>query len=175
MAKNIFRDNRGYGLVEMLVYTALLGIIFLVIVGVVSLVGRTNSRIVSVITLNSGASAAMERMIYEIKNATKVYAPTSNFGTIVDPQLSLATTIGAEAGEGTTYVDFYLDNATIFMKQEGSEPIALTSPDISVEELSFNYYKNDKRESVKIDFTAHPVSGLSSSVTTHLVTAVAFR
>lgn len=175
MAKNIFCDNRGYSLIETLVYTALIGIIFLVIVSVAMVIGRANSRIVSLIELNSGASSATERMAYEIKNAARVYLPSSNFNTTTNPQLSLATSIGAQTGENLAYVDFYLENNTIFLKQEGSDPVALTPPDISIEDLSFNYYKNDARESVKIDFIAHPVNSLSSFAAVHLITTVALR
>jgi type II secretory pathway pseudopilin PulG len=175
MAKNIFRGNRGYTLIEMLVYVGLIGIIFLVIVSFTMIIGRTNSRIVSLIKLNSAASAAMERMSYEIKNAARIYTPTSNFATTTNPQLSLATAIGAQAGENLAYIDFYLENNTIFFKQEGASPVALTPPGISVQDLSFNYYKNGARESVKIDFIARPASGLSSAAAVHLAATVALR
>lgn len=177
--KNI--DNkRGYALIEMLIYIALLGIIMVVIVGVFFTISRTNSRIVATIEINSNAYSAMERMAYEISNAENIYFPTSNFINygIYDPlksQISLVTKQAVSANENEAYIDFYLENNTIFMKQDGVAPIALTSANVSVESLDFNYYKNDSRESVKIDFTVKSKNILNTDSKIDLSTVIALR
>ncbi|MFH0923332.1 MAG: type II secretion system protein [Candidatus Falkowbacteria bacterium] len=175
----ILKSKKGYTLVEMLLYVALLGIITVVIVGVFFTISRTNSRIVSLIEINSNAYSAMERMAYETSNANNVYLPTSNFTNNYDEakakQFSLATRQAVSANENIAYVDFYLENNTIFMKQDGANPVALTSSNVSVQSLDFYYYKNGERESVKIDFTVKPNNILNSEVKINLITVIALR
>lgn len=176
----ILKNKKGYTLVEMIIYVALLGIITIVIVGVFFVISRTNSRIVSLIEINSNAYSAMERMVYETSNANNIYLPTSNFTNynytaLKAKQFSLVTGQSVPANEGTAYIDFYLENNTIFMKQDGADPIALTSSDVQVQSLNFYYYKNGTRESVKIDFTVKSNNILNPNAKINLVTSVALR
>lgn len=183
MLKNIGKNSQkknGYTLIELLVYIALFGAISLIMMGVFAVVNRTNAKIVSYTAINTNAYSAMDRMIYEIANSGHVYTPTSNFvnfnyNALKASQLSLATAQGAVSPEGLSYVDFYLENETIFLKKEGASPIALTSPNISVQNLQFSYYKNDSRESVKIDFIVKSKSVLDTASNIHLATVVALR
>ncbi|MFH0923635.1 MAG: type II secretion system protein [Candidatus Falkowbacteria bacterium] len=176
----ILKSKKGYTLVEMLLYVALLGIITVVIVGVFFVISRTNSRIVTLIEINSNAYSAMERMVYEASNARKIYLPTSNFtnynynGTKA-AQFSLATSQAVPANESIAYLDFYLENNTIFMKQEGLSPIALTSSNVSVQNLNFYYYKNGTRESVEINFTVKSNNILNTETKIDLSTVIALR
>lgn len=173
--------NSGYSLVELLVYIALFILIALTIAEVFSMITQVNNRIVSAVELNSSAAEAMERMMYEIKNSDHIYTPTSNFmnynyDAVKASQLSLATGQSPQAGESLAYVDFYLQNNTIFIKTEGSPgPVAITTPAISVQSLQFFYYKNGSKESVEIDFTAIPSNALDSGMTIHINTVVALR
>ncbi len=182
MTTDNFKEKRknGYTLVELLVYIALLGVISLVIIGVFMTISRASSKANVLIEINSNSYSAMERMIYEIKNASYVYTPTSNFinynyNSGKPSQLSLATPLDLSANETSGYIDFYLENNTIFLKKDGVNPIALTSDSILVQSLSFSYFKNDKRESVKIDFTAHSTNALNPNASIHLVTTAALR
>lgn len=183
MLKNIDKNSHkknGYTLVELLVYIALFGAISLIMMGVFAVVNRTNAKIVSYAAINTNAYSAMDRIIYEIANSGHVYTPTSNFvnfnyNALKASQLSLATGQGAIAPEDLSYVDFYLENNAIFLKKEGANPIALTSPNVSVENLQFSYYKNGSRESVKIDFTVKSKSTLDPASNVHLVTVVVLR
>lgn len=176
----VLKNKKGYTLVEMLIYVALLGIITVVILGVFFVISRTNSRIISMIEINSNAYSAMERMAYEASNASNIYFPTSNFANYnfdaaKAKQFSLATKQAAAANENTAYLDFYLENNTIFLKQDGAAPVALTSSNVRVESLNFYYYKNDSRESVKIDFTIKSNNILNLDASINLATTVALR
>lgn len=178
--KKELKGENGYTLIEMLVYTALLGVITVVIVGIFFTISRTNSRIVSLMETNSNAYSAIERIAYEVSNAKNIYLPTSNFVNYnynvgKATQFSIVTRQAAPANETTTYLDFYLENNTIFLKQDGAAPIALTSSNVKVQNMNFYYYKNDKRESVKIEFTVESKNALNANSNINLATTVALR
>lgn len=167
-------NHQGFTLIELVIYIALIGVMVAVVAESFMVVIKLNSRIVSISEMNSNASAAMERIIYEIQNAKYVYTPTSDF-TVTSPQLSLATAQGASAEEGMTYIDFYLENNTIFLKTEGASSVALTTPAMSVENMQFSYFKNGDTESIKIDFIVRPKNNLTSNSSIHLVSVAALR
>ena len=176
----ILKKSSGYSLVELLVYITLFILVALTIAEVFSVIFQVNNRITSLVSLDSATSEAMERMIYEVKNSNHVYTPTSNFANYnynaaKASELSLATGQNPPAGEDLSYVDFYLENNTVFIKTEGASPVAITPPAINVESLQFSYYKNGSIESVEIDITAKPNSVIDSGLTIHLDAAVALR
>ena len=174
-------DKSGFTLIEMVIYTALVGIISVVLFGIIFFVIRVNNKITSLSIVSSNAHSAMERMTYEIANSKYIYLPTSSFDVCNgDPgkecQLSLATEVDATANEDITFVDFYLENKTIFLKKEELIlPVALISSDVFVSKLEFSYYKNGSRESVTIDMTVQSKNSAISDSTIHLINTVALR
>lgn len=174
------KNNSGYTLIEMLAYVALVGIVTVFIYSVILFICNDNKRIVNLTKINSNAYSAMERMRYEVENSNYVYLPTSNmanydYDATKADQLSLATKIGALSPDDITFVDIYLENGTVFIKEEGSSPIALTSSRVSVSDLSFFYYKNGSRESVTIDITIEPKSSSVSNSSINLIGVIALR
>lgn len=169
-----FYKNGGFTLIELVVYIALIGIIIAVVSETFLVVIKLNNRILAASEVSVNASAAMERIVYEIQNAQYVYTPTSNF-TIATPQLSLATAQNASEAEKINYIDFYSQNNTIFIKTDGVDPAALTSSNVIVENMQFSYFKNGNTESVKIEFNVKPKSGLNSNLNIHLVSVAALR
>jgi len=179
-------DKSGFTLIEMIIYTALVGIISVVLFGITFFVIRANNKITALSKVSSNAHSAMERMTYEIANSKYIYFPTSNFVNYNSDlsegnQLSLVTEIGASANEDVTFVDFYLENDTLFLKKEGSvpmtpiAPIALVSSDVLVSGMEFSYYKNGSRESVTIDMTVQAKNSAISDSTIHLINTVTLR
>jgi hypothetical protein len=122
----------------------------------------------------------MERLIYETSNANNIYLPTSNFtnynySALKAKQFSVVTSQSVSGNETTAYIDFYLENNTLFMKQDGSSPVALTSPGVNVQSLDFYYYKNGTRESVKIDLTVKSNNILNPDAKINIITSIALR
>lgn len=168
-------DKSGFTLIEMIVYVALVGIISIVLFNVTFFVIRANNKIIALSRVSSNAHSVMERMTYEITNSKYIYLPTSNF-SLSDVQLSLVTEVGASSNEDITFVDFYVEDSTLFLKEEGlDDPIALTSSDVLVSRMKFSYYKNDSRESVIVDMTIQAKNSAVSDSEIHLVNTVALR
>lgn len=178
--KKILKNKGGYTIIELLVYMAIIAIVAVVIFDIIFFIYRINNRIVSVIQTNSGAYSAAERIIYEIQNAKYVYKPTSNFANYgydatKSDQLSLVTSAGVSLPETTSYIDFYLENNTLFIKKDGVDPVALTASNLIVSDLSFNYYINDWRESIVIDLTIKPNNTLNSDSSIRLTSTATLR
>ncbi len=173
---NISKNKEsGFTLIEMIVYVALVGIISVVLFGVTFFVIRANNKIIALSKVSSNAHSVMERMTYEIANSKYIYLPTSNFSSS-DAQLSLVTEVGASSNEDITFVDFYVENGTLFLKEEIlDDPVALTSSDVLVSGMKFSYYKNDLRESVTVDMIIQAKNSAMSDSTIHLVNTVALR
>jgi len=177
---NISHQEKGFTLIEMVIYVALVGIISVVLFGIIFFIIRLNSKIIALSRVNSNAYSTMERMTYEIINSEYIYLPTSNFenynyNAFAEKQLSLATKIGSPVEEDINYVDFYLESDTLFIKEEGMSPIALTSSDVKVTRLEFSYYLNDTRESVQIEIDIKANNSPLSDSEVNLISTVALR
>ncbi len=177
------KNSLGFSLIEMIIYVALVGIITVFIYGIILSIYCNNKRIISLTKINSNAYSMMERVRYEIENSSYVYLPTSNivnyddyYNSTETSQLSLATKIDILTPEDDiAFIDFYLENGVVFLKKEESEPIALTSSDVSVSNLSFSYYENGWRESVTVGFTIESKDSSISNSSINLISTIALR
>ncbi len=167
------KKHNGFTLIEIIVYVALFGIVVSVVLDVIMFVYSTNKKTTSYMQVNSDALSAMERMTYEITGSQYIYLATSSFDNPSSGQLSLATEIYATANDDITYLDFYVDSNTLFLKKDGQDPVPLTSKNVSVSTFNVSYYKNGARESVKIDMTIQSLSNPSSEI--NLSNTVALR
>lgn len=174
----------GYTLIEILLYTALVGIVSVIIIEVVMIISKTNAKITVLTEASYNASDIIERISYEARNSKYIYRPASNFrnynfNAAKGDQLSLATTQTVLTGENIGYVDFYIENNAVFFKKDGSNPVALSSPDMIIESINFYYYKNSsgnrQRESVTIDLAVKPKNNFVSGSSVHIINTVALR
>jgi len=169
------KEDKGFTIIEMVVYIALISIILTVLFNMISLTFKTNNMILSWSKVNSDTHSSLERMTYEITNAQYVYLPTSNFSISPGGQLSLVTESGLTANEQKAYMDFYMENDTLFLKKDGLDPVALTSSDVVVSDLEFSYHQNGNRESVTIDLTIKSAKVDMSEAEIHTVSTITLR
>lgn len=172
------KNNSGFTLVEMLIYVALFGLIVGMIFNMMLLVYGMNKKITSYSGVTADAQSAMERIVYEVTNAEYFYLPTSNFANYnyvasKSGQLSIATEKYATANDSIIFMDFYVESGTLFLKMDGYDPVPLTSSNVNVSGFSLDYFKNGKRESVRINLVAQ--SAIQPSVSINLVNSVAIR
>jgi len=138
---NIFISNgnawqRGFTLIEMVIYTALLGVIGVVLVSFLISNLQAYNKIEARQQVFNNLNASLKLITDEIKFAQSIYTPTSVFDSDAG-QLSLETASNVPTGETTTYVDYYLDNGRIYEKQEGTSASPLTSEQVRVTALRF--------------------------------------
>lgn len=116
----------GFTLVEILVYIAVLSIVILAISSFLLWSIQSNNKAKVMRETLDNARRAMEIMTYEIKGAKSI-SPTST-----------ATYLSLEKKDGS-YIDVYLDETTLYRKEESKDPIALTSNKVEVNNLEFTY------------------------------------
>lgn len=138
--------KKGFTLIEMLVYVAVLAILTLAISSFVLWTIRSNTKAKVMRETLDNARRAMEIMTYEIKEAESIYTPIAT-----SSQISLETIKYLPNGETTTYIDFYLCDTRLCLKKESQDPIALTSERVEVNNLIFSQFVTASSSSVQIN------------------------
>jgi competence protein ComGC len=146
------KNSRGFALVEVIIYIAVLSVIMLVIATFFLWVNKASTKAAVMEETLNNANKVMEMIVYEIKISQEIYQPTSIFASDIG-QLSLKTTEFKPDGESATIIDFFICNDNrICLKKESQNPIFLTSESVSVEKLKFDLVFNDELEpSVSVD------------------------
>ena len=132
--KKGLKKEKGFTLVEILVYSAVLAVMLLAISNFFLWVKRANNKTRSQRQVLNDSAIAMEILSNEIKSAKEIYDPT----TVEDSpgQLSLKTAKNVPAGEDETYVDFYVCENRLCIKRESESQEALTSDKTEITKFS---------------------------------------
>ena len=171
-------NNKGFTLIEVLIYATIFVIIGVVIssyfIQIVSVTETSRRARES----NDNASRAMNVITQEIRHATAVYTPTSEFGTI-SGQLSLETTRDLPDEENTTYVDFYLDDEGIYVRREdqfhgeNKQPELITSEKVRVTNFTFTHLTGGTDTSIQVNLTVEYIDAASGPKTPVTLTQTA--
>jgi len=140
------KNYKGFMLVEVLLYVAVLTIIITVVGSFFLWIVRSNTKARVTRETLDNSRRAIETMTYEIKEAKSIYSPTADSN-----QLSLETIKYLPDGEEISYIDFFLCGDNLCMKKESEDPIALTSDQVEVSELVFTQIATGTVPSIQID------------------------
>lgn len=157
---NNINKNRGYSLVEIIIYLAIFTSVSLVVINslIVSMssfsVVRSNRDI-----LESG-TLAMERISREIRNANSVATANSTLGSSPGT-LELNTT---DINDDPTTIKFTMANGAINLYAGGTLTGNLLGSNISVTSLIFRHIITTEGEAVKIEMTLSDTRTKQSNV-----------
>ncbi len=128
--------TRGFTIIEVIAYVAVLGIIGTSFSAVFlwGVKTYTKSQVMQETTWN--AKRAMDAIVQEVRGAEDIYSPTTS-GT----QLSLETTNYTTPGHPTSFIDFFLCEEKLCFKRELQSAVVLTSNNVRVTQLSFQEVK----------------------------------
>jgi prepilin-type N-terminal cleavage/methylation domain-containing protein len=165
--------RKGFTLVEILIYIAVLAIIISAVSSFIlwQIASGAKSRAIRETQYN--AERALSIITQEIREAKGVYGPTSLFN--VNPgQLSLENAKYLPVGETASYIDFFLCETRLCLKKESQSPVALTSDRVQVSNLVFSQIATTSTApsiqiNLKIDYktaSARPEYQSSFSATT---------
>lgn len=161
MASNLqVSDSRGYSLVEVLIYSSILGLFFGVIVGSILSMAVSYKTLKISKNLNLSAISVMERLEFEIRRAEAV-----SLISLVPPKLVLNTY--DELGNPLSMEFSTSTENAIILKQNGTSIGKLMIYDTKINNLTFTkLVQPGVSEAVKIDMTITNESGGKSKTET---------
>lgn len=155
------RQNRGFSLIEMLLYIVLATIVVSIITVLAIWAIRIGVEIKNNQALSDNARRAMETMVYEIRQSKSVYLPTTSFSTDTG-QLSLEQDTSTSPAETISYVDFFRCGSSLCLKRDGQIAQTLTNDRVDVTGLTFIYLENSSAApSIKINLKMKTVSAFN--------------
>lgn len=172
-------NDKGFTLIELIVYITVFVVITVVLAGFVANFIGVQAKIKIDKEVSENGQRAMEIIAWQIRHAQGVYQPTSSFNSHPG-QLSLETGQDKPDEEEMTYLDFYLDdNQQLCLKKEESEAIPLTSRKVKTDRLVFSFLiDSDNNQAVRIEMeSSYRDSGqkMSYQASSTLVSTVNLR
>ena len=123
----------GFTLIEAIVYIAVLFIVTAAIASFLIWAMQSNNKSAAMREVLNNTQRMMAIMSYEIKEAKRIYAPTTSF-----TQLSLETLKYLADDENSSYLDFYSSNGSLLMKTDSQQDaIVLNSDRVEVKDINF--------------------------------------
>ena len=144
------KNNQGFTLVEILIYSLLLGMIVTGFVSFALAISRVNNKNLSIIAVNSGARSVITEMNRSIRQADAVTVPAKgNSGS----NLALSLPNGEQ-------VNYYSDNGILYRQNNGGSPLAVIDNRTSLDNISFyNLSGPGEADNIKVEFTLHSTPG----------------
>jgi prepilin-type N-terminal cleavage/methylation domain-containing protein len=128
------RPKRGFTLIEILIYTAIMGSIFVSSVFITRAMYDTRARIRSSVILEENMRFALARIMSEVREADGVSEPVSSTGTTL-------TLIMNDPAHDPTVIS--LADGVITMSKGGNPAAALTSSEAEITSLVFTRSEGD--------------------------------
>lgn len=168
----MFHDSsfmfRGFSLVEMLLYIALLSLSLLVVLQTLIMMVRAYGNLRATQHIEKDAGFGMERIVREVRDASDITDGESVFDTYPGELFLVTSTVG---GTSRT-VEFYLENGRLMLKEDGVVSGALTGTKSTVTNLVFRKIATIRSKGVKIEMTVESGSGRTEKSQDFFSTAV---
>lgn len=144
-------------MIEIIIYTAILAVIFILVVNSLSVAMKAFNQGRVAVKINNSAETAIERMAREIRFAFDIDA-SSLFGS--SPGRLVLNTYDLGSPETPTTIEFYLDSGKLMIKEGILDAEQLTSSDLDVTNLIFRQITTPlMSRAVKIEMTIRGSSG----------------
>ncbi|HJN62668.1 MAG TPA: type II secretion system protein [Candidatus Paceibacterota bacterium] len=163
-----FSRNKGFTLIEMIVYVAILSIVFVLIINTLLIITRSYKSIKLTNDINNSASISLERIIREVRAAESVNTSSSILGS--NPgKLVLNTTNNLGA---PLVLDFYVENNSLKLNKNAVLSGVLTKDNVEVTGLIFRHITSSSSQAVKIELTLTGTERNTTKIDSFYSTAV---
>jgi type II secretory pathway pseudopilin PulG len=159
--------NQGFSLVEMLIYIAVLVIIFLAVVSTVLSFTTSYRTLAAMRIVERSAMDAMERMTRDIRAASSVDTVNST----LDANPGVLVLVASEGGVSTT-TRFYIDTNAVKVDVNGTYVGPLTTENVAINNLTFTLSTTTRSTAVKIDMTLQGTSGTAVQTKSYHTTVI---
>jgi len=141
-------NNKGFTLLEFLLYIGLVGIILTVSGAIALNVLFGKAKLMSIEEVSQNARFAMERMALDIRNADAIDTP---------PQGAASSSLSLEKSSGN--LEFELVSGVLERKVGGGSFVALTSSSVNITDLEFtNISYSNTPGTIRIQMTIKQVN-----------------
>lgn len=140
--------NKGFTIIEGIIYIAILSLILLLCSSFIFYFTQSNAQTKGDREALENTRRVLEEITYEINGAKSIYTPTTTAN-----QLSLETSRYIPANENTSYIDFFICGSRICLKKESQNPIFLTSDTVQINNLTFTQISINGFPSIKTNIT----------------------
>ena len=151
------QSQRGFSLVEMLVYIGILVFMLAIVIEVVLSIGGSDKIIRAHRNIDTSATLALDRIGREARGADSIVVASSVLGS--NPgRLVLMT----QNGSGTPRtVEFYVSGGQLILRENGVDTGALTASDATVSNLVFRRFASSTVEGIRTEMSL--TSGTTSN------------
>lgn len=149
--KNIQKQNKGFTLIELILYIAILTIMMNALIPFAWNIIQAGAKSSTEQEVFSTARYVSERIKYEIRNASGINSVSAN-------SISLTELVAAN---NPTVIDLSANQVRI--KLGASSPVVLNSTNTKVTDLTFTNYTSSDNKTKNIDFTLTVTGNYSSA------------
>jgi len=128
---NIKKNKKGFTLIEVIVYVAILGAVVVSFISFALAVNQLKNKAYVVAETNSNLRIAADLISRKIRAAQNVVSPS-----LGDSAAALVLDMPGTDPD----LSFYLNQGAIYLEEVGGETTALTSADVNILSLSFDNY-----------------------------------
>lgn len=157
------KDNRGFSLVELLVYVSILGIASGLMVGILSTLVRVQNQETSLLEVSEQSQFLLQSIQRNIRDSSAIVVKTATTTTPLDqdavPAEGSVLRLKMRSGGATSTVTIYLQGTAVKITERNDNTLAestsaITSDRVLVSSLSFKKRSNPPgHDAVLVDFT----------------------
>jgi type II secretory pathway pseudopilin PulG len=160
------RNSQGFMLIEMIVYIAVITVMFLAVTQTVISFSKSYRDLVALRLVDRSAMSVFERMTRDVRNANAVNALSSVF--VTSPGVLAVNQ--TQSGNSTT-TRFYTDNGVLKVDVAGGYVGPLTMNSTRVTSLTFKQMTGTTT-AIKVDMTLQATSGAAVRTKTYHTTII---
>ncbi len=140
------KKEKGFSLIEMIVYISILAFMLIIVTEVIYSINSSQRVMRAVRDIESSALISLDRIGREVRGATSINVASSTLGT--NPGvLVLNSTDGSGAAR---VVRFYLSSGRVRMSENGVDAGALTESSATTTSLIFRRFATSTAEGIRI-------------------------
>jgi prepilin-type N-terminal cleavage/methylation domain-containing protein len=153
--KRLKNTQKGFSLVEMIVYVVILGFLILVLINTLQSVMVTYRHVRIQRAIETSAFTALERMTKEIRNGISVDTSNSTFNNS-NGSLTISTKSPTEI---TKTVHVYIDQGVLKISENGTYVGQLTASSTTVTDFTLIRIIGEETEAIKMSLTLQAGTG----------------
>jgi prepilin-type N-terminal cleavage/methylation domain-containing protein len=160
--------QRGFSMVEMLIYLALLASVTVFLLNGISAITKSYADIRLAKAVTASASDALQRIVYEVRQASSFDLAGSTFSS----HPGVLSLVSTSADGATTTVAFSVNSGILRVSRGGVDEGPLTLSGASVTNFTLALLQNGVSNGVRITLTLQSAFGTKTRTETFYTTAV---